>query len=125
MLQHFLRVEVCYQEGDIIAGDRFSSQDEEGLGSLGQETGKLVHEDGFDLIGLLDLDADADRVDAGLNQHPLVLVTRNDKGRQDDLGRRLGFDLGDVVPLGGLRGEVGQGQGGSQAASHALEVRPQ
>lgn len=106
-------------------GNWFSSQNEKGLGSLGQETGKLVDKYGFDLVGLLDLDADADRVDARLDEHPLVLVTRNHEGREDDLGGGLGLDLGDVVALGGLGGKVGQGQGGSQAASHALEVRPQ
>ena len=79
----------------------------------------------FNLVGLLDLDADADRVDARLDQDSLVLVTRNHKGGEDDLGGGLGFDLGDVMAFGGLGSKVGQGQGGSQAASHALEVRPQ
>lgn len=56
----------------------------------------------LNLIGLLDLDADADRVDAGLDQDTLVLVTGNRQRCKQDLGGRLGFNLGDIVSFGRL-----------------------
>ncbi len=102
--------------------DRLSSQDEEGLGSLRQEPGKLVYKDVLNLVGLLNLDAYSDGVDAGLNEDALVFVARNRQGRQEHLGRCLGLDLGDIVPLGRLRGKVGERQGGRQAAADALQV---
>lgn len=40
----------------------------------------------LDLIGLLDLDTDADGVDAGLDQDTLVLVSRNGQGLEEDFG---------------------------------------
>lgn len=67
----------------------------------------------LDLIGLLDLDADAHRVYAGLDEDALVLVARNRQWREEDLGGGLGLDLGDIVALGVLGGEVGEGSGGS------------
>ena len=76
----------------------------------------------LDLVGLLDLDADAYAVDAGLNEHALVLVARNGQGCQEHLGRRSRFDLGDIVSLGGLRRKVGETEGGRQAAPDSLEV---
>jgi hypothetical protein len=42
--------------------DGFSPQHDEALRTLHQESGELVAQDAFDLIGLLDLDADADRI---------------------------------------------------------------
>jgi hypothetical protein len=81
-----------------------------------------VDQDVLDLVGLLDLDADPYAVDAGLDEHALVLVARNGQGRQQHLGRRAGLDLGDIVPLGGLRCEVGEAEGGRQAAPDSLEV---
>lgn len=63
MLQHLLGVEVGDQETDVISLDRFPSQDVEALGALRQEAREFVYEDVFDLVGLLDLDADAYAVD--------------------------------------------------------------
>lgn len=100
--------------------DWFPPQDEERLGALLQEPGELVYQDVLDLVSLLDLEADAHAVDAGLDQDALVLVARNGQGRQEDLGRRAGLDLGDVMPLGGLGCEVGQAEGGCQAAADGL-----
>jgi hypothetical protein len=76
----------------------------------------------LDLVGLLDLDADSYAVDAGLNEHSLVLVAGNRQRRQQHLGGCPGFDLGDIVALGGLRCEVGEAEGGCQAAPDSLEV---
>lgn len=133
-------MEVCYQEGDVVtlqrrqSGvtvindnktdlDRLPPQDKERFGTLRQESRKLVDQDVLNLVGLLDLDADADRVDAGLDQDALVLVARNGQGLQEDLGGRLGLNLGDIVSLGRLGGKVGQGEGGGQAAAYTLQVR--
>jgi hypothetical protein len=101
VLQHLLGVEVGDKEGDVISleeaklamrgtADRRSHQvtcldglppeDEEGLGSLGQESGKLVDQDVLDLVCLLDLDAYPYAVDAGLDEDTLVLVPGNDQG---------------------------------------------
>lgn len=102
--------------------DRLSSQNEKRLGSLRQESGKLVYKDVLDFVGLLDLDAYSDRVDARLDEDPLVFVARNRQRRQEDLGRRLGLNLGDIVSLGRLRRKVGEGQSRRQAAADALEV---
>ena len=57
--------------------DGFPSQNEERLGTLCQEAGELVDQDVFDLVCLLDSDADADAVDTGLDEDTLVLVTRD------------------------------------------------
>lgn len=77
----------------------------------------------LDLVGLLDLNADANAVDARLDEDLLVLVARNDQRGQQDLGRRLGLDLGDIVSFGRLGGEVGEAEGRRDRAPHALEVR--
>jgi hypothetical protein len=62
----------------------------------------------LDLVRLLDLDTDADRVDARLDQDALVLIARYRQRAQHYLGRRLGFDFGNIMPFGGLRGKVRQ-----------------
>lgn len=60
----------------------------------------------FNLICLLDLDANAHTVYAGLNQDSLVLIPRNRQGIQQNFRGSLRFDLRDVVPLGCLGCEV-------------------
>ena len=87
-----------------------------------QEAGELVDQDVLNLVRLLDLDGHADGVYAGLDEDPLVLVSGDRQGRQEDLGGRLGLDLGHVVPLGCLRGKVGERQRRRQAATDRLEV---
>lgn len=79
----------------------------------------------LNLVCLLDLDANTDGVDAGLDEDSLVLVSRNRQWGKEDFGRCLGFDLGNIMSLSCLRGEVGQGKRSSQAATHTLQVRPQ
>lgn len=76
----------------------------------------------LDFIGLLDLDAYSYRVYRGLDEDTLVLVASDGQGCEQDLRRRLGLDLGDIVALRGLRREVGETEGGSQTASDALKV---
>lgn len=71
-----------------------------------EEAGELVDENVLNLVCLLDLDADADRVDARLDEDALVFVARNRQRSEEDFGRGAGLDLGDIVPLGRLRGEI-------------------
>jgi hypothetical protein len=61
-----------------------------------------VDQDAFNLVCLLDLDANSDGVDTRLDKDSLVLVTRNRQRSEKNLWRRLGFDLWDIVPLGSL-----------------------
>lgn len=81
-----------------------------------------MHKNILNLVRLLDPYADPHAVHARLHQHPLVLVPRDRQRRQQHLGRRSRLDLGDIVPLGRLGGEVGEGQSGRQGAADALEV---
>lgn len=94
--------------------DRLSSQNDKRLCALHEESGEFVCEDPLDLVGLLDADAQSDAVDACLDEHPLVFISRNDERRQEGLFRRARFHLGLVVPLDVLRRKVLQRQCGSQ-----------
>jgi len=116
-------VEVGDQERDVVALDRLPPHNVEGLGSLRQEPCELVDQDVFNLICLLDLDAYAHTVDAGLDVYAFMLIPRYGKRVQDDFGRARGFDLGNIVALGGLGRKVGEGEGGCERRAHALEVR--
>ena len=72
----------------------------------------------FNIIGLFDFDADADRVDGGFDKDMFVLVTRDMHWIQNYFGRCpeseicmvyggvLCFDLWYVVPFDDLAGEV-------------------
>ena len=123
VLQHLLCMEVGDQEGDVVSLDRFPPEDNKALCSLLQEPCELVDQNVFDLICLLNLDAYAHAVDAGLDEDALVLVTRDGKRVQNYFGRRCGFDFGHIVSFRGLRGEVGQRDGGRERGAHALQVR--
>lgn len=105
--------------------DGFPPQDEEGLGTLRQESCKFVDQDMLNLVGLLDLNTDTDGVDAGLDQDTLVLVARNGQGLQKDLGGRLGLNLWNIVSLGRLGSKVGERERSGQAATYALQVGPE
>ena len=98
MLQHLLRVKVREEERYIISLgnislyvpkpisithlDWFPPQYEEGFGSLCEKPRELVYKDMFYFIGLLDLDADSDAVDARFNKDSLVFISRNGEGVQ-------------------------------------------
>ena len=56
---------------------RLPTKDEEGLGSLGQKSCELMHENMFYFVGLLDLDTDADAVYARFNEDLFVFVPGN------------------------------------------------
>lgn len=55
--------------------DRFPSQDEEGLGSLSEETRELVDQDVLNLVCLLDTYTDPHTVYTGLNKNFLVFIS--------------------------------------------------
>ena len=81
-----------------------------------------MHEDVLDLVGLLDADADAGAVDARLDQHALALIARHVQRVQGQLRGRPRLDLGHVVPLRRLGGEVGERERGGERGAHAGEV---
>lgn len=60
--------------------DRFPPQNEEALRPLLQESRELVNQDVFNLVGLLDLDADAHGVDRRLDQDALVFIAGDGQG---------------------------------------------
>ena len=122
MLQHLLGVEICDEERDIISLYGLPPEHEEGLGTLGQEAGELMDKYGLDLVGLLDLDADAHAVDGWLDEHTLVLVAGDGQGRQEHLRTCLGFDFGHVVALGRLAGKVREAERRGQGRPDGLEV---
>lgn len=76
----------------------------------------------LDLVGLLDLDADAHGIDGWLDKDTLVLVASDSQRRQQDLRTGAGLHFRNIVSLGGLRGEVGQTKRGGQTASHSRQV---
>jgi hypothetical protein len=123
VLQHLLCVEVGDQERDVVSLDRFPSQDDKALCSLLQEPCEFVDQDVLNLVCLLDLDAYSYTVDTGLDQDALVLVARDGEGVEDDFRRRCGLDLRYIVSFRGLRGEVGERDGGREGGAHALQVR--
>lgn len=118
-----LRMKKFSAPDDLLGIDR----DWYGKGGLSllEERCELVYKNVFDLIRLFDLDADAHRVDARLDENSLVIVTGDGQGRQEYLGRGLGFDLGNIMSLGGLRCKIGERKSSCQAVTHTIQVWPQ
>lgn len=102
--------------------DRLPPQDEERLGTLRQKPCEFVNQNVFNLICLLYPDAHADTVDTWLNEDLFVFVSGDVQRIKQKLGRAGGFDFGDIVPLGSLRSEVGDGESSCQGRAHALKV---
>lgn len=63
VLEHRLCVGVCDEEGDVVAWYGLATEDNEAVGALGHEAGELVSEYVLDVVGLLDADGEAERVD--------------------------------------------------------------
>lgn len=82
-----------------------------------------MNQDILNLVSLLDLDAYAHRVDGRLDQDALVLVPGDGQRGEEDLGRAARLDLGDIVALGDLGGEIGEVQRGGHAGSDCGQVR--
>ena len=84
-----------------------------------------MDQDVFDLVCLLNPNADADTVHTGLDEHLLVLVSRDCEGVEDEFGGGLGLDLGDVMPFGGLGSEVRDSKCGGKGGPDTLKIRAQ
>lgn len=102
----------------------FTSQYKEGLGALSQESRKFVNQDILDLVRLLDANADAHTVHAGLNENPLILIASHCQWVQKHFGGTGSFNFRHVMSLGSLGCEIGYGQSGCQGRANTLEVRP-
>lgn len=74
----------------------------------------------LNIIRLLDFDANSHAVYAGLDQHPLVFVSRNRYWVEEDFRRGLRLDLRDIMSFGGLGCEVREAEGGCQGGADAL-----
>ena len=101
------------------------SENDKVLGPPHHEPGELVGQQLLYLVRLLDGDRDPDGVDGGLDEDPLLLVPGDDDGVEQHLRRLLHLDLGLVVALHLLRGEVLQAHGRLQRALHRKQVRLQ
>ena len=78
----------CIQPQNATYLHRLASEDDEVFSAHHHEPHELMAEDLLDLVGLLDGDADANRVDGRLDEHSLLLVTRNgDRREQKFLAR--------------------------------------
>lgn len=64
------------QQANRVPINGFTPQNRKLLSSLHQNARELVNENGFQLVRLLDQDADADRVEAGFNQDFLFFISR-------------------------------------------------
>lgn len=84
-----------------------------------------MHQNVLYLIRLFYLNANADAVDRWLYKYFFVLVTRDMERVEENFGGGCGFDFWDVVSFGGLRGEIGEGEGGGKGGAHTLEVGPE
>lgn len=72
VLPHLLCVEIGDEEGDIVSGDSLAPQDDEALRPLHQKGRELFHEDGLDVVALLDAQGEPDRVHRALDENPLL-----------------------------------------------------
>lgn len=79
----------------------------------------------FNFICLLNSDAHAHTVYAGLNQDLFILISRNCEGVEEQFRRALSLDFRDIMPFGGLRGEVRDRKSSGKRGANALKVRAQ
>lgn len=125
VLVHLLCVEVGDEEADVVALNWFPPQDEEILRSHHHKAHEFMAQNLFNLICLLDSDADADRVDGALDQNLLPVIAADDHRLEQQLLATPYFHLGLVVALHYLGGEVLQAERGLQGGTHSVEVRTQ
>lgn len=119
VFEHGFGMEVGDEEGDVVAGDGFSAEDDEAFGSLHEEAGELVSQDAFDFVGLFDTDADADRIDTGLDEDLFALVAGDRKRLEQYFARRARLDFGLVMAFYHLRSKVLQRHRRGQCRAHA------
>lgn len=125
MLVHLFCVEIGDEKADVIALHWFPPQDEEVLCSHHHKAHELVAQNLLNLIGLLDSDADSDRVDGAFDQNLLLVITADDYRLEEQLFTAPHFHLWLVVSLHHLRGEILQAEGGLQCGTHSVEIRAQ
>lgn len=87
VLVHGLSVEVGDEERDIVSLNGLTTQDDERLSALGQETHELLRQQLLQFIGLLDSNRDSQRVDGTFNQNLLLRSTGDDHRVQQEFGR--------------------------------------
>lgn len=100
--------------------DRLPPKDDKILRPPHHEPHELVAEQLLNLVCLLDGNRDPDRVDGRLDEHPLLLVPGYDHWVEEHLWRLLHLDLGLIVSLHFLRGEVLETHGRLQGPLHGL-----
>ena len=69
---------------------------------------EFVDEDMLDFICLLNLDTNANAVDARLDENLLVVIASYSQRIKQSFRGRGGFYLGNIMPLCSLRREVGE-----------------
>lgn len=102
---------------------RLTSQDEERLRALSQESRKLMYQNILDFIRLLDTNANAHTIHTGLDQDLLALIAGHCERVQEHFGRTGSFDFGNIMSLGGLGCEIRYRKSRRQGGSDALEIR--
>ncbi len=112
--------------------DRLAAKHEEVLSTLLQEAHEDLGQKKLELVGLLEADANAHRVDRGLNQDLLLLLpaipvalelgTSNGDRIQEHFLALARFDLGLVVALDHLRGKVLQAQRSVERSADGVGV---
>lgn len=122
VLVHLLCVEVGDEKTDVIALHWFPPEDEEVLRPHHHEPHELMAQDLLNLIGLLDSDADSDRVDGALDQNFLFVVTADDHRLEEQLFTAPYFHLWFVMSLHHLRGEILQADGRLQGSTNCIEI---
>jgi len=123
-------VDVGDEEGDIVhlftllvlLLDGLATEDEEVVGTLGEEAHETLGKDLVQLIELLQTDRDTDAVHTCLDENTLLLVTGDDDGSADKLLAEAALNLGLVVTLHNLRGKVGDAHGSSDGCTDGVCV---
>ena len=125
VLEHGLRVKIGDEKADVVAFDRFSTQNDEILGAHHHKTHELVTKYLLDFVRLLNADADAKRVDGALDENALLFVSAHDDRREENLLIRSYFHLRLVVTLDDLRREVFEAHRRFETRSNRVQVRSQ
>lgn len=82
-----------------------------------------MHQYIFNLVCLLNFDADSYAIYTGLNEYPLVFVSGYRQRVEKNFWRTGGFDFGNVVPFRRLRGKIGESEGSSERGADTLKIR--
>ena len=108
VLVHHLQMGVCDKERNVIAFDRFSTENNELLCTLAEKPSKLSSKDFFNFVCLLNAHRQSHRVDGGLDQDHFILISRNLDRFQQKLLALSNFNLRLIVSFNDLRGKVSE-----------------